>query len=141
MEIVAVTAFPPSVAVTVCAPSADIGTVNLTPDGMFPEASVVTVAGLVVTMVPSYFIASVECAAKPEPDTLTAVPTGADDGESEMDDAAHAMLYDVRIVMKRTDMVRIMTIDDFRENKLLTSYPACSIMFLVFFVEIKRKIK
>jgi hypothetical protein len=77
-----------SVARTVLAPVVDAGTVNVTPLGIAPDTVVVTVAGLVVTVVPSYFIVTVEDAANPEPDTVTVVLTGSAGGFSVMDGAA-----------------------------------------------------
>ena len=50
-----------------------------------PDESVVTVAGLVVTALPSYVIVMVDEAAKPEPDAVTVVPAGPDVGVIDRD--------------------------------------------------------
>jgi len=71
-------------------PEGEAGTINVTPDGMFPDESVVTVAGLVVITFPSYFTVTIDDGAKPEPDIVTVLPTSPDGEESEIDEEACA---------------------------------------------------
>ncbi len=74
-----------STAVTLLWKAEDVdGAVNVTPAGMLPDPSVVTVAGDVTTVVPSYFIVIPLLAPKLLPDTVTVVGTLWLVGESEI---------------------------------------------------------
>jgi len=53
----------------------EAGTVKVTPEGIAPEAEVVTVAGLVITAFVPHFTVIWELAAKPDPDNVIVVPT------------------------------------------------------------------
>ena len=72
----------PSVPLTVCEPAVCPVTVNLTFAGNWPVAVVVTVAGVVVIGVPSSVNVTTCDAVKLEPDIVTEVPLGPDDGAS-----------------------------------------------------------
>src|SRR2546426_575393 len=73
-----------SVALTVCAPTADAGTVNVAVK--LPPELVVMVAGEVGTDVPSYDILIAELGAKVLPETVTGSPAGPSVGFSDIAD-------------------------------------------------------
>jgi len=74
-----------SVTVTELAPAGEAGTVKVTPEGIAPEAEVVTVPGLVVIVFAPYFTVILELAAKPDPDNVIVVPTLPLFGANEID--------------------------------------------------------
>ncbi len=65
-------------------PPDEVGTVNVVPDGIPPEAVVVTVPGEVTRVDPSYVKTRSELGVNPPPVTVTTVPSGPLTGERTM---------------------------------------------------------
>jgi hypothetical protein len=84
---VAVGLLVPSLTVTVWGPGVEYGTVNLHPDAMLPDASVVQVVGMPAPEPPYETVRLCE-ATKLEPVMVTDVPTAPDAGLREMDTKA-----------------------------------------------------
>jgi hypothetical protein len=76
--------------------------VNLTPGGNWPVAVVVTVAGVVAIGVPSSLNVTMCDAVKLEPDIVTEVPLGPDDGASA---SADVTVNVVAGLLKPSDIV------------------------------------
>jgi hypothetical protein len=81
---VAVALVPPAVAWTVCAPTPEDGTTNVTPAGIAPEAPVVGLAGESCSGLPSYVAVIEVFAGKCVPERVTVVPTSPEVGLSEI---------------------------------------------------------